>query len=241
MAAILAALLLPGIPAMADPTGTFLAAETAYDAGNYTAAVKLYEEMLQQGVANPELHYNLANAAFKAGDLPTAVRHYRKAWYSNPRDPDIEANLQFALDAAGAVAPHPGRIDRILVSLSEGEWIAVATGLYLLAAVLAMTALFLPARRRGMLEGAAVALLLVLLCAAGWWQWHRLHLHPEWVVDHAGTTALFGPVEGTTAHYKIPLGALVCQRAVDPKGWIEVEYDGRTGWIKTERATRVSP
>jgi hypothetical protein len=82
---------------------------------------------------------------------------------------------------------------------------------------------------------------LILVAAGGWWHWQQLGLHPEWVVVKSGATAFFGPVEGSTAHYKIPLAALVRQRGSDSKGWVEIEYDGKNGWLKAEYIKSVSP
>ena len=218
----------------------FLKAQTAYDGGRYAEAVLLYEKMIDQGTVNPEVHYNLANACFKDSDLPKAVWHYRKAWYEMPRDPDTKANLHFALNAAGAIESTPGFAERMLSTLSQGEWIIAATAGYLLLAVFLLL-LLVKISRRLVLKICLVPLGIVLLSSLGWLQWNRLQTHPEWVVVKTEATALFGPVEGSTAHFKMPIGALVRQRSIDPKGWIEVEYDNKQGWLKSEYISRVSP
>ena len=80
-----------------------------------------------------------------------------------------------------------------------------------------------------------------MLAGGGGYYWQRLSLHPEWVVVRTDATALFGPIKGSTAHYKLPLGALVRQRDTNAKGWIEIEYDGKRGWIPMEYITLISP
>ena len=82
---------------------------------------------------------------------------------------------------------------------------------------------------------------LVLVSAGGWWQWQQLKITPEWVVVKSGATALFGPVEGSTAHYPLPPAAIVHQRSIDTKGWVEITYDGKNGWLKGDYIQRVSP
>jgi tetratricopeptide (TPR) repeat protein len=219
----------------------FSKAQAAYDDGRYAEAVMLYDNMLSNGVANVELHYNLANACFKDGELTKAIWHYRKAWYSAPRDPDIKANLHFALSAAGAIDPAPGVVERFFTSLSTGEWAAVATASYLLLTLLLLLALLAGKIRRPMLKMSLVPIAALILSTGGWWQWRQFAKTPEYVVIKSGTTALFGPFEGATAHYKLPLAALVRQRATDPKGWVEVEYDGKTGWIRQNNILNLSP
>ncbi|MDH3981650.1 MAG: hypothetical protein OES84_01975 [Kiritimatiellaceae bacterium] len=219
----------------------FLNAQTAYDSGRYAEATLLYENMVSNGISNTEVYYNLANACFKDGDLPTAIQYYRIAWYNAPRDPDIRANLHFALNAAGAIDPAPGFIDRALFSLSVSEWIMVAIGSYLVLMLLLMLALFMKSTRRSILKLCLIPMAATLLAGAGWRQWYQLKSNPEWIVVKTEATALFGPIDNSTAHYKLPLGALVRQTGTDPKGWIEVEYDGKTGWLRRAYLERVSP
>ena len=221
--------------------GQFLSAQSAYDDGRYAEAVLLYEQLLNKGTANPELHYNLGNACFKDSDLPKAVWHYRKAWYEMPRDPDIKANLHFALNATGAIEQTPGAAERVLTSLSRSEWIMMAVASYLLLAFLLLL-LLLKVSRRLVFKLSLIPLGLLVLSGLGWMHWNRLKANSEWVVVKTEATALFGPVEGSTAHFKVPIGALVCQRSiVDSKGWVEVEYDNKQGWLKSEYISRISP
>ena len=220
---------------------TFQKAQTAYDDGRYAEASLLYGQLLEDGVDNMEVHFNLANAAFKDSDLPTAVQHYRTAWYETPRDPDIEANLRFALNAAGATVPNPGFTGRVLASLTRNEWMVVGVAGYLLLLAMLGLMLIMKQARKNLVKLCTVPVTLLLLSAGGWRYWHALAANPEWVVVKKDATALFGPVEGTTAHYKLPLAALVRQTDTDPKGWIEVEYDGKRGWLKQSDIRRVCP
>jgi tetratricopeptide (TPR) repeat protein len=220
---------------------SFQKAQAAYDDGRYAEAVLLYERLIDSGIDNPEVHYNLANACFKDSDLPKAVSHYRTAWYNLPRDPDIKANLHFALNAAGAIESAPSFTEHLFYSLSLSEWIIVAVIGYILLTLLFILMMFMKNSRRMLLKICLVPAALLLLAGFGWNQWRQLSIHPEWVVVKTAATALFSPLAGTTPHFKLPLGALVQQRSTDVKGWIEVEYDGKQGWLKTDYISPVSP
>ena len=220
---------------------TFAQAQVAYDAGHYAEASLLYEELVSNGVKNVEVQYNLANALFKNGDLPSAVLHYRQAWHSAPRDPDIAANLHFALSAAGATEPTLGTLEKLFTSLSKTEWTLLAIAAYLILILLQILGRLIRPVRHILIKTSLLPALLILLSAGGWWQWKQLQTLPEWVVIKSDATTLFGPVEGSTAHYKVPLAALVRQRSIDSKGWIEIEYDGKKGWLKQNYIQRVSP
>ena len=222
-------------------SGLFLAAQAAYDGGCYAEAASLYGQLTSNGVDNVELHYNLANAHFKNGNLPEAVLHYRKAWYKAPRDPDIRANLHFALNAAGAAEPTPSFLERLLNVLSQTGWIVAATGGYIVFILLLILGMLVRPAKRTLAKLSLLPALFILLTAGGWWHWQQLRTHPEWVVVQSGATALFGPIEGATAHYKVPVAALVSQHGTDTKGWIEIEYDGKKGWLKTKYIKRVYP
>jgi tetratricopeptide (TPR) repeat protein len=217
----------------------FLSAQAAYDGGRYADAAKLYGVLVSNGVDNVEVHYNLANAYFREGDLPSAVLNYRKAWYLAPRDPDIRANLHFALNAAGAIESTPTLQERVFTSLSKGEWIIAATISYTVLILILILILVLRLSRRLAVKMILLPILLILLSTGGWLRWRQLVSNPEWVVMDSNAIALFGPIDGTTAHYKVPLGALVKQRGTDTKGWVEIEYDGKIGWLKVMHIKRI--
>ncbi len=219
----------------------FLSAQAAYDDGRYAEAASLYGQLTDNGIDNIELHYNLANAHFKNGNLPDAVLHYRKAWYKAPRDPDIRANLHFALNAAGATEPTPSFFERLFNVLSQSGWIVAATGGYIALILLLILGMLVRPAKRTLAKLGLLPAALILLSAGGWRYWQPLNANVEWVVVKSGATALFGPIEGTTAHYKVPLAALVQQHGTDSKGWVEIEYDGKKGWLKEAYIKRVYP
>ncbi len=237
---LIAALLLATLCTFASEEA-FTKAQAAYDDGRYAEASLLYEELLSNGVGHVEVRYNLANAYFKNAQLPEAVWNYRKAWYAAPRDPDIRANMHFALNAAGAAEPAPGFLEKTLSILSQNEWIMAAIGAYIVFTLLLILGLLIRPFKRALFKLSLFPAALILVAAGGWWHWQQLGTNPEWVVVKSGATALYGPVEGSTAHYELPLAALVRQRSADSKGWIEIEYDGKNGWLKEEYIHRVSP
>ena len=224
--------LLAGSGPFARASGSdFEEAQAAYDSGSYSEAARLYQNMLSNGIDNVEVYYNLANADFKAGDLPQAVRYYRRAWYTAPRDPDIRANLHFALNAVGAIEPEYPFIQRMLLTFSSREWIWIAAGSYLVLALFILMAMLIRGARAAFLRLCLLPLAALLMALGGWLTWRGFGALPEGVIATTGITALYGPVEGSTAHYKLPAGALVRLTGTDSKGWVEVEYDGKKGWV----------
>ena len=146
------------------------AANQHYEAGEYEHAVEAYQSIVDAGVMDGALFYNLGNAYFKSGDLGRAILNYRRAQRWLPRDPDVAANLQLAraqtkdrLEAeAGSDLAH--LVERLLVEWTTlDEAAAVALGLWVLCCALIMAGTVRPRARRALSYGiAAVAMLLAL-------------------------------------------------------------------------------
>lgn len=73
-----------------------LAANHSYEEGRYQEAAAAYEAIIEAGIHNSDLYYNLGNAYFKQGDWGRAILNYRRARRLAPRDGDIALNLQLA-------------------------------------------------------------------------------------------------------------------------------------------------
>lgn len=70
---------------------------TAYYAeGNYEAAVKNYNQIIEQGKTSAEVYYNLGNAYYKLEKIGPSIYYYHKALQLAPNDKDIQNNLLFA-------------------------------------------------------------------------------------------------------------------------------------------------
>ena len=72
-------------------------ANQLYENGKYIEATNLYQHLVDQGIQNSALHYNLGNAYFKLGQLGLAILNYKRASLIDPRDSDIRANLNSIL------------------------------------------------------------------------------------------------------------------------------------------------
>ncbi len=65
----------------------------AYLDGDYATAVGEYRKVLEAGVDNPDLDFNLANAYFRSGNKGLAVLFYEKVLLMNPGDSAVASNL----------------------------------------------------------------------------------------------------------------------------------------------------
>lgn len=75
---------------------TFEQGNEHYKQGEFEKAINSYLTILDAGIENAELYYNLGNAYFKLGRLGQSILYYEKAQKLAPRDEDIQHNLRFA-------------------------------------------------------------------------------------------------------------------------------------------------
>ncbi|MDR1792538.1 MAG: tetratricopeptide repeat protein [Bacteroidales bacterium] len=74
----------------------FHKANQCYKEKDYTQAIEIYNQLIDNGLQNHTLYYNLANAYFKNQQLGFAILNYERALRLSPDNEDIEHNLRFA-------------------------------------------------------------------------------------------------------------------------------------------------
>lgn len=67
-----------------------------YQKGNYTEAIKEYENVLNSKKQSAELYFNIGNCYYKMNKVAPAIFNYEKALVLNPTDKEIQNNLKFA-------------------------------------------------------------------------------------------------------------------------------------------------
>lgn len=78
-----------------DAISDFVAANQAYNEQQYDQAIQMYQSLIDRGLHNGHLYYNLGNAYFRSGELGEAIGNYLHALKYLPRHEDIHANLNY--------------------------------------------------------------------------------------------------------------------------------------------------
>lgn len=73
---------------------------SAYQSGDYEAAIKKYEAILDNGETSAEVYFNLGNAHYKMNHVAPSIYYYEKALQLDPADEDIKNNIEFARNMA---------------------------------------------------------------------------------------------------------------------------------------------
>jgi len=82
--------------AFAQNEALFKKANEAYNNGEYTQAIELYESILDKDQHSAALYYNLGNANYKLNQIAPSIYYYEKALLLKPNDSEIKNNLSYA-------------------------------------------------------------------------------------------------------------------------------------------------
>lgn len=93
---LLALLILPAHTVASERPRAFLDGVRAYAAGDYEQAIERFSAIVDAGIQNGKLYYNLANAYMKKGELGRAILWYERAARLIPKDPDLAFNRDYA-------------------------------------------------------------------------------------------------------------------------------------------------
>jgi tetratricopeptide (TPR) repeat protein len=72
-------------------------ANSLYSEKHYAQSAHAYEVLIEEGVRNGHLFYNLGNAYIRMGKTGSAIYNYLRATKLIPRDENLAANLKFAI------------------------------------------------------------------------------------------------------------------------------------------------
>ena len=113
----------------------------------FQTATERYKQLVDDGLANGRLHYNLANAYLQAGEPGRAILHYRAAEKLVPGDSRLPQNLDYARSLVRSrIAPSGGRaLAGALLVWHERTTVRARYGVFTTAWVLFWTLLALNA------------------------------------------------------------------------------------------------
>lgn len=251
---ILALLLLPPIAVAAEPIDRdqlldeasrfFQQATQSDDQGHsadlYRKAMIRFEKLIQDGVTNGKLYYNLGNTYFQLHDLGRAILNYRRALPYLPDDDNLRQNLrhaesqqpdriepkQEAMIAKTILFWHydlPARLRLSLLTLANiAFWGLLALKLY---------------RRQGPWWPLTLPLALILMMG-GSLLYDRLGRHPSGVMLKAETMARKGDGQAYSVSFSEPLHAGLMFSLVEKRGdWLYIELaDSRRCWVPADSA-----
>lgn len=218
-------------------------ANELYRINKYTEAIKIYEQIENNGAISSELYFNLGNAYYKINSVAPSIYNYEKALQLNPLNLDATTNLAFAkrmtLDHIEAL---PKTLFQKLEAnyiqqLSFNQWAYAAVVCSFLTAVffLLFYFSFSPSKKRiyfitSILSG--IGLFIVLIFA---FKGYRNNLSKiEAIIFEEKTSVKNAPTKYSEEIFELHEGTKVL--VLDTvESWKKIKIDdGKTGWISKD-------
>jgi len=217
-----------------------------YRDGKYKEALEVYEQIIEQDIANPDLYYNAANAAYRSDSLGKAILYLERALRLAPSDEDILVNLAFINSIKMDKEPEN---DNPVVAFIVSHYNAINinsaalwSGFSFALAMLCVTVLlFLDNWKR--LTAAALAVLcgLIFMVSTGTLidKIHHRNTVVEAVIMVDTVKAYSGPGTENTHIFTVHEGTkVVIERRQDSWNLIRLK-SGAGGWIETDAMERI--
>jgi tetratricopeptide (TPR) repeat protein len=220
---------------------------TFYRNEQFDQAVAAYEKIIKQGLASPELYFNLGNAYYRLGKIAPAIISYERALRLARNDPDIKYNLDLAnLKTADQIEPLPDLFFvQWLRSISAVLPIQTTALLFLACWILLfgpLTAVYLFSgstilKLRWIALSAGILLIPVaILLTTEYLDWRS---HDQAIVTASVVTAKTSPDSQSVDVFVIHEGLKVTL-GDDVGEWVRITLaDGKVGWIRSNECERI--
>lgn len=224
------------------------AANEAYQAGDYRAAIEQYQALLDQGYYSAALYHNLGNAWYQLDRPGMAVLHYQRGLGLAPSDRGFRQNMELIREGfAEPIVPIP---EFFLLSwwksaqrlLGSNGWAVV--GLLIVWGGFAGLARWRTAPQRTQRKKAFLVGVVLLVASS-------LPIALAFTAFQSDTSRTMGVVvEGTPSLYQAPDDRSNARRQLEPgvtleirdqiEEWVKVRLvNGEIGWVQTTDFERV--
>lgn len=212
----------------------------AYMDGRYEEAIKGYTKMINKGLINPDVYYNLANAYVKTGKGGYALLYYEKSLELVPGNEDVKYNLSLVKEelslsepSIDASAPWEGIAGIISFARS-----ANLTIFFYIALFVAFTAAILSPEESRRIKirkaGTAFTIATLIFAAIASYELYRQESLNKGIIIANRAELYEVPLEQGSPELGINEGVKVTILGADNR-WFKVSTpDGLVGWIKID-------
>ena len=210
-----------------------------YEGGKYAEAGRTYERIIERGIRNGHVYYNLGNAYYKQDQIGRAILAYERASRLMPRDPDLKSNLDLAnertIDQIAVDVPWFGRQALDAVTVNQVTVAATAAG-FLMSLALVCYLLAVRQRTRFAAGYALLATSLVLLMAIGFMsiKIYDVQANRSGIVLSPAAVVRTSPDLSSEPVFTLHEGAKV-QLVEHRDDWTRIRLpDGKNGWLSVK-------
>ncbi len=220
----------------------FLKGNSLYESGDYSGALQKYEKIIEYGIENPDVYYNLGNTFLKLGKKGKAVLNYEKAYKLSSNDRDIQFNLELArlqvVDKAPEESPFKNITEKMLSYTSvQFDMIVFLIIFWLFGAVPVLYYFYRNSETRRIIVYAGIILFLFSLLSGTVlaYKYHKLNIEKYAVIISPRVDIRSGPGESNPVLFQLHEGLKV--KLVDSrKGWSLISIGEKmNGWVLSEK------
>ncbi|MDO8946397.1 MAG: tetratricopeptide repeat protein [Desulfocapsaceae bacterium] len=207
----------------------FLEANRAYETGDLTKAIRIYEDLVAHAGVSASLCYNLANSYARTGQTGKAVLEYERALLLAPGDGDIRTNLERLRREKGLFQKEIPWWQKMGSLMGLNQWTVLAAIILLALALLHLATMRFTVSSRLSSSLTGVFLLLLGISSAGvaiqYRNWQQA------VIVAPDARLLISPFDGAGSTGAIEEGRLIrIIKRHDSYALINDE-NGRSGWV----------
>lgn len=220
-------------------------ANNLYRSGQYSQAVTQYQSILDQGIENGVLYYNLANSYFKQGQLAKAVLNYERAKLFIPQDQDLRTNYQYVMSAIGLTEQYLAgtKLDRLWDKLFSRLTINFLTGICVFLwwmICLGFIAILFFGKLKKYIQPVCLINMIVLFFLVLAVGRKTVYFDRAAIILEKQQDAKFEPFLLATSYFSLPQGSLV-EILETSQGWIKIRrFDGKIGWVDSQYLEKIN-
>jgi pentatricopeptide repeat protein len=229
-------------------TNSMKEAGDLYRAGNFEKAIKIYEQLRNEGYEGTSLFFNLGNSYYRIGKLGYAILNYERALKISPSDEDVKHNLAFAdLSTVDKIQPLPTFFlfdwwESLLASLSVNGWTYAAYICFLLFLIIIVLYFFARTifqQKVILFSSLGILIILAITISLLVVKINREDTVINGVIVEQSITAKTSPDQNSTDAFVIHEGLKVkLEDKLDQ--WTKIRLaDGKVGWIENNAVEKI--
>lgn len=224
-----------GLTFTAEAQTDFNRANQLYSSDQFREAASIYDSLIKNHGASPELFYNLGNALARSGDTGRAVLAYERGLLLNPMDAEIKANLEKVRQKNSLYERQEAYWEQPFLMISLNGW----AGLLLLSVwilAVGVSVRFFSGKRvvqgikNALLAASVLSLMAGMVALTG--TWLQSKRSDRAVVLAPDSPLLISPFAGAALSTSLKSGEVI--RAGEIHG--EYQYvsneEGKSGWVR---------